>query len=243
MCPPVKPSPKPTPPPGCYYQQVQCFRAPCDPILVCPTPTPGATPTATPSPTPTPIPTLTPGTTQTLRFRVKLDGVAADQAQGAKITVKFYRRNGTTRQLSAPLTLRHVGNGIYLAAAAIKNPFPAGTQFRVKIKGEKHIAIEFCRQSGQTGPCADGAYITVPNPVPAVYAFDFTGIPFPAGDLPQQDGRVDGADIQRLTSLLSKLSSDLTAGDLTIGDLNYDDVINGFDIFLIRKTLETRYDE
>lgn len=27
------------PRPGCYYQQVQCFRAPCDPILVCPTTT------------------------------------------------------------------------------------------------------------------------------------------------------------------------------------------------------------
>jgi len=54
---------------------------------------------------------------------------------------------------------------------------------------------------------------------------------------------VDGADIERLTSLLSKLSADLTAGDLAIGDLNYDSVINGFDIFLIRKTLETRYDE
>lgn len=27
-----------SPTPGCYYQQVQCIRAPCDPVLVCPTP-------------------------------------------------------------------------------------------------------------------------------------------------------------------------------------------------------------
>lgn len=27
-------------PPRCYFQQVQCFKAPCNPILVCPTPTP-----------------------------------------------------------------------------------------------------------------------------------------------------------------------------------------------------------
>jgi hypothetical protein len=32
--------PTPTLQPGCYYQQVQCFQAPCPPILVCPTPTP-----------------------------------------------------------------------------------------------------------------------------------------------------------------------------------------------------------
>ena len=37
------------PPAGCYYQQVQCIRAPCDPILVCSTSTPQITPTPTPS--------------------------------------------------------------------------------------------------------------------------------------------------------------------------------------------------
>lgn len=31
-------------PSGCYYQQVQCITAPCNPILVCPTPSPTATP-------------------------------------------------------------------------------------------------------------------------------------------------------------------------------------------------------
>lgn len=31
--------------PGCYYQQVQCIRAPCDPILVCPTAIPEQTST------------------------------------------------------------------------------------------------------------------------------------------------------------------------------------------------------
>lgn len=30
----------PTPPAGCTYQQVQCIQAPCNPILVCPSPTP-----------------------------------------------------------------------------------------------------------------------------------------------------------------------------------------------------------
>ncbi|MCC6404904.1 MAG: hypothetical protein IT405_00770 [Candidatus Yanofskybacteria bacterium] len=43
----------PTPPPGCYYQQVQCIQAPCNPVLVCPTPIP------TPTITSVTIPTLT----------------------------------------------------------------------------------------------------------------------------------------------------------------------------------------
>lgn len=36
----VTPPPRPAPPTGCYYQQVQCIRAPCDPVLVCPTSVP-----------------------------------------------------------------------------------------------------------------------------------------------------------------------------------------------------------
>lgn len=43
--------------PGCHYQQVQCIRAPCDPILVCPTPPSGVTGTlSVPTPTCTPRP-------------------------------------------------------------------------------------------------------------------------------------------------------------------------------------------
>ncbi len=49
-------TPTPTPPPNCYYKQVTCFKAPCDPILVCNTPSPSATPQATQKPIPTPPP-------------------------------------------------------------------------------------------------------------------------------------------------------------------------------------------
>ncbi len=43
------PRPTATPAPeGCHYQQVQCFRAPCDPILVCNSPSPSASPLPTP---------------------------------------------------------------------------------------------------------------------------------------------------------------------------------------------------
>lgn len=39
-----KPTPTPSPRTGCYYQEVQCIKAPCEKILVCPTPTKTITP-------------------------------------------------------------------------------------------------------------------------------------------------------------------------------------------------------
>ncbi|HEX7017525.1 MAG TPA: dockerin type I domain-containing protein [Patescibacteria group bacterium] len=38
----------PTPPPGCFYQRVECIQAPCDPIMVCPDDTTDASSSSTP---------------------------------------------------------------------------------------------------------------------------------------------------------------------------------------------------
>lgn len=193
----------------------------------------------TPTPSPTPIPNIK----QTLELKVKLAGVTDAKAESAKIAVKLYKKDGTIQQLSAPLTLAYVSNGIYKATAILTNPFPAETQFTIKIKGEKHVAIKFCKQVGQTGPCNESEYITVPNPVPLTYGFDLTGIPLPPGDLSPQDGSVTQSDLTRLIALKSIFSADQTADDKRIGDLNYDGTINSFDLFLILQTLMTRHDE
>ena len=204
--------------------------------ILTPTPTVSSTPIITPTPTPTPKP-------QTMEFRVKLTGVAGGDAEGGKVSVKFLMRDGSVQQLSSPLAVTHVVNGVYKASAILTNPFPAVTQFMIKIKGEKHVAIKFCKQVGQSGPCDDGEYITVPNPVPLTYSFDLTGIPLPPGDVYPQDGIVNQTDIDRIKALLSKPTSSLTAADLLVGDLNYDGSINVYDIFLILQTLRVRYDE
>ena len=47
----IRPTSTPKPPPGCYYQDVQCIKAPCDPVLVCPSPT-GRVRPPTPKPSP-----------------------------------------------------------------------------------------------------------------------------------------------------------------------------------------------
>ncbi len=226
-------TPTPTPPVGCFYQQVQCIQAPCNPILVCPTKTP--TPTVSPTP-------ITSGS-QVIDLRVKLAGVTDGSANGAKVGIKFVKLGGETLQLSGALPLVHVGNGIYKAEATLTNSLPFGTKFRIKVKGEKHLTSEFCFQVGQTGPCKDNEYITMPNFIAQTYGFDLTGIPLQPGDVPPQDGKVDATDFNAIKSLMSKLCSELTAQDKLKADLDYNGCITVKDIFLIRQTLETRYDE
>lgn len=206
------------------------------------TPTPTRNPSLTPTRTPTPTPTLG-ANQQEIRLRVKLAGVTGNAAEGAKIGVKFYKKDGTIVQLSVPLSLTHIGSGIYEASAIISNPFAAGTQFRIKVKGEKHISVQYCRQSGQTGPCADNEYVTVSNPAPTYSLFDLTGIPLPPGDLSAQDGQANRADLDRLTPLMAKICSSLTTAEKLVGDVDYNGCVNVRDVFLILQTLETRYDE
>jgi hypothetical protein len=187
--------------------------------------------------------TLLMPTPQTIFMSFKLAGVTNNSAEGAQINVKFYLKNGTVRALSEPLTLTHTQGGIYTTSTTISNPLPGGTEYRVKVKGEKHIAIEFCKASGQTGPCSDNDYITMPDSFEGNYGLSFIGIPLPPGDLYPQDGKANLDDLNKLKPLMGKLQSTLTEADLLVGDVNYDNFINIYDVFLILKTVETRYDD
>lgn len=197
----------------------------------------------TPTPTPTVTPTPITSGSQIIDLRVKLAGVTDGSANGAKVGIKFVKLGGETLQLSGALPLVHVGNGIYKAEATLTNSLPFGTKFRIKVKGEKHLTSEFCFQVGQTGPCKDNEYITMPNFIAQTYGFDLTGIPLQPGDVPPQDGKVDTTDFNAIKSLMSKLCSELTAQDKLKADLDYNGCVTVKDIFLIRQTLETRYDE
>ena len=190
--------------------------------------------------------TLTMPSPQTFNMYFKLAGVNGGSADGAKITIKFYLKNGKVMSLSEPLTLSYGSDGVYKTSATINNPFPIGTEFRIKAKAEKHVAIEFCQASAQTGPCGDNDYITIPANTQNNYMLSFVGIPLPPGDLVLQDGKANIEDLNKLKPLMGKSQSTLTQNDLLIGDVNYvnyDNYINIFDVFLILKTVETRYDD
>ncbi len=179
---------------------------------------------------------------QTLNFKIKLAGVTDNKAEGAKVTIKFYLQDGSVRALSEPLTLTYGSQGIYKASATLSNPLPAGTGFSVLVKGEKHVATRYCMFSGQTTHCGYNQSMAY-GPVSGDIFFDFTGLPLSPGDLPLQDGKVDINDLNKLKPLMGKSQSSLTEADLLVGDVNYDNFINIYDVFLILKTVETRYDD
>ncbi len=217
--------------------------------IVPPTPTRTPTSTRTPTPTlpltatativPTPTPTIT---NQQIQLRIKFAGVTDGAASGATATLRF--TNGTTDVITPPVIFAHVGSGIYQAtiqaapqSSIYLNP---GAGYSLIIKGEKHVARKFCKPTGQTGPCRSGEFLTI---TAGRQAFDFSGLPLDPGDLPEQDGRADSADFAKIKSLMSRACSQLTTAEKKMADLDYNGCVNIADAFLMRKTLETRYDE
>ncbi len=206
-------------------------------VVRVPTPSPTPTPTTTPTPTvsPTPTPLASP-----IEFRLKLSGVTDGNAQGAMATARFVRSN--VNLVTPPFALNHIGNGIYSATLGFTGlQLPPGSGYSIIIKGEKHVARKFCADD-QTVPCLGNQSLTIPGGT-VKKIFNFTGLSLDPGDLPPQDGKADTSDFDVIKTLLSKPCASLTVGDKKTADLDYNGCIDIGDAFLMRKTLETRYDE
>src|SRR3989344_4468191 len=213
-------------------QEFMGHRGPCS----TPTPTPTISPTPTFTPTPTP-----PQGGITIEFKIKFSGVTGGAAQGAKVTARFVRND--INLITPPILFTHDGNGVYKATICWSRSYlPAGPGYTIILKGEKHVARKFCKQTGQIEPCVGNESITLPSGT-LTSVFDFSGLPLDPGDLPPQDGKADMADFDIIKSLLTKPCSALTAQEKATADLNYNGCIDIADVFLMRKTLETRYDE
>ena len=225
-----------------------------------PTPTPGlhtSTPTATPTPglhtsTPSPFATATtipgtpPPTVRGFEFNVKLTGVPDGRAEGAKVVFEFINSTLDLTLYTPPISLYHVGGGIYRALIGImSDQLPSVGDYSIKAKGEKHLSKKFCYQFGQTQRCpadTEGS-IRLPIPYGQTLNFDFTGMALEPGDLPPQDGKASIEDFAKIRSLLSKPCADLTESDKMTADVDYNGCVNTRDAFLMRKSLETRYDD
>lgn len=192
---------------------------------------------------PTPIPGMY---YQNLKFRVKFAGVSGDSADGANIAIRFLRSASGFDQQATPVKVTHVGDGVYEAIISLvgSSPqIPINDGYTIYIKGEKHLSKKFCTYDQNTRCEGDGnLYIGATN-APFTQTFDFTGLPLEPGDLPVQDGKADFNDFEKITSLFTKLCSQLTEAEKKIADLDYNGCINIRDAFLMRKTLETKYDE
>ncbi len=219
-------------------------------------PSPVPTPTLTPSPSPSPTasPTATPSGTPppTVRpfiINFKFGGVSDNSAESAKVTVRF--RGGpagnTVDYITPSLPVYYVGNGVYkLVFGTWSTDLPIASNYSLSLKGEKHLAVKFCAPSGQTLRCSqtnDPGHITIPDNSGFTVFTDFTGIPLEPGDLYPQDGAVDSNDFDKIKTLLSKPCAELSDQDKLTADVDYNGCVNARDAFLVRKTLETKYDE
>lgn len=202
---------------------------------------PGRCPVPTPQVTPPP-------TVRPFQILFKFDGVTDDSALGARVSARLISSsmNNKLGYVTPQLPLVYGLGGVYkLYFGAWSTQIPPANDYSIILKGEKHLAVKFCQSSGQVAHCAssDPGKITIPsNPESLVY-LDFTGVPLLAGDTPPQDGVVNPSDFAKVVALLAKPCSQLTDADKAIGDLDYNGCVNVKDIFLLRKTLETRYDD
>jgi len=175
---------------------------------------------------------------------MKLAGVDGDAADGARIKIRFQKPSGFDYETN-PIQITHVGNGVYEATIVFGSAvpwLPLGNDYAMYIKGEKHISRKFCQATGQTTRCTGNGKISIFS-TSETRTFDFTGLVLEPGDLLSQDGVANASDFAKITSLLSKSCSALTDNDKLTADLDYSGCVNIRDALMMRRTLETKYDE
>jgi len=192
--------------------------------------------------TPIPKPSITQAESNTIDIVIlmRLSGVAGTQAHGANVLISLFKDSRSIFSETKTISSTTV-EGVYLVTFTLpKSSVPAGNGYYFTVKGEKHVQKKYCVQ-GQTQPCKTGESLTIANE--DEFVADFTTLPIDPGDLYQQDGVANITDYNKVIALLSKACADLTATDKLTADLDYNGCIDGDDIVLMRKTLETQYDQ
>jgi hypothetical protein len=215
----------------------------------------GTSVTGTASPTPTvpvttfPSPTIsiTSGPTPTtptgktvLNLKLKLQGVT-QQPQSQYNSMKVQVAVGKDGYLSAPQTGTFTADaqGVWTGTVAF-NDIPAGSGYRVYVKGGKHLQKKICDASptetaSGTYRCADGK-ISIQD---GQNNFDFSKVYMMVGDLPDQNGVVDSYD----TSYIKLNLGSTDARALQIADLNLDGIVDTQDYSLVIASLSIKYDD
>ena len=177
-------------------------------------PTPSPSPTPTPDVTPSPTPTPSPGNI-TLDLEIKLKGVNDTTTTDKKIKFSLSGPSTFTTDLSI-ITQADGGHKLHIVLPAGINP---GSGYTIALKGAHHLSRKLTQ-------------ITLPQGG-STKTLDFTELPLIPGDL-NSDGKADGAD---LDIIKPRLSSTQTA-DTSVADVNYDGVVSGTDLILVRRSVE-----
>lgn len=182
----------------------------------------------------TATPTLPAGSAPVLNFSIKFQGVAAKKAdQKVKVNVK---KEGVEREYPNVNVVAD-SLGVY-SGSVILTGVPAGTGYKIFIKGPKHLAKKFC-DNNQTTRCIGESRIVLNL---GVNTYNFSKMVLEAGDLPDagvQDGVVNSLDYSLWKARYGKED----AVSLAVADVDFDGVVGTGDWALMRITLETKYEE
>ncbi|MEN9328340.1 MAG: Dockerin type domain [Candidatus Parcubacteria bacterium] len=147
--------------------------------------------------------------------------------------------NGREFTDSKIVDFRSDASGIWTATGGFNAP--AGNNYKVYIKGPKHLQKKVCQSTptetyGGTYRCSEVGTITLAS---GNNNLDFSGILQMVGDLPDQNGIVDSYDIAYLRTGLGATDPKSVA----TADLNLDGIVDSQDYSLLIASLSIKYDE
>ncbi len=219
---------------------------PPDDEEITPTPPPDED-LGTPTPTPVSDEEVDPSKV-TLRMKVKLQGVnpATLSSQYNRLTFSVAIGGSTlsenTAYESSVFTSR--GGGVYEGQFAFDpSIIVPGDDYKILVKGPKHLARRFCIASPTGGfnyfcP-AEAGKITLRQ---GLNTFDFSKVNLLAGDLPidnVQDGVIDSSDLTIVRQYLGSKLPDV----IRVADVNFDGIVDTQDYILIISNTLVNEDE
>jgi len=200
-----------------------------------------APPTATPTPcifTPATVPTYSGDVV--INLKLKFQGITKkiDSKYNTQL-VKIKLTNTDTGNSSSRL-VNVSQNGSAIWEGQVKFAVPAGNNYKVFIKGPKHIQKKICQNNPtETLPgfyqCEDGTIKLIKG----TNTLDFSNIIQIVGDLGTQDGIVNSYDLALITNNLGKKDCAI----LKSADLNLDGIVDTQDYSLVLSALAIKLDE
>jgi Zn-dependent metalloprotease len=198
------------------------------------TPTINVTVTPGPSATPTTVPP-----NATLKLSVKFQGITTKPVASGSATIKVTVVNDTGYKYATAAQFAVGDNGIWTSSVPIA--IPAAGAYSVFVKGPYHIQKKVCDTNPtETAPgtyrCKSDQKLQLKT---GENVLDFSGIVLLSGDLGEQDGVVNAADVALIRNNLGSTNADI----LKQADVNRDGIIDTQDHSLVIAALSFRFDE
>jgi len=203
-------------------------------------PTATLIPTQLPSNTPIPPPPSGDGSSVTLKFRTRFQGITGQPAGGQnQLTAQVTLQSNRGTKSEQTVTFTPESNGIWTGETRSFS-LPTDESYILKIKGQKHLSKKICDlRPTESLPGTYKCFQPTLKLSPGSNVVDLTGIILLAGDIPQQDGIIDARDIVYIRQNFSNTGQER----LVRGDLNLDGIVDTQDYVLVMSALSFKYDE